>query len=211
MDTLTYIVDKYGLNIERRMPVEIPGMGRDNLAALFCELGFRTGAEIGVEAGLYSEVLCKANPELKLYAVDAWKAYSGYREHVTQSKLDAIFAQAQGRLVLHNCEIIRGFSMDTARLFEPNSLDFVYIDSNHSLPFVIADIHEWSKRVRPGGIIAGHDYKKTKAPIGMLHVVYAVQAYTGAYKISPWFVLGRREVRQGETRDKSRSWMWVKQ
>jgi hypothetical protein len=148
---------------------------------------------------------------LHLHSVDPWKTYSDYREHVTQVKLDRIRADCKRRLSVLNCDIIRGFSMDAVKLFEPSSLDFVYIDGNHDLLHAVQDIHEWSKKVRPGGIVSGHDYKKTKAPVTMLHVVQAVQAYTDAYKIRPWFVLGRRERRPGETRDNSRSWMWVKQ
>lgn len=210
MDTLAYIVDKYSLDIHKRMPVEIPDFGRTDLAALFAELGFRIGVEVGIEVGLYSEILCQANPELELHAVDPWKTYSSYREHVTQAKLDQMYIEARERLTPYNCEIIRQFSMDAVELFEPNSLDFIYIDGNHSLRYITQDICEWSKRVRPGGIVSGHDFKRIKAPVTMLHVVPAVHAYTDAYRISPWFVLGRKEEREGETRDSSRSWMWVK-
>ena len=48
--------------------------------------------------------------------------------------------------------------MEAIKDFEPNSLDFVYIDANHDKEHVTEDIEEWAKIVRPGGIVSGHDY-----------------------------------------------------
>ena len=44
-----------------------------------------------------------------------------------------------------------------------------------------------------------------------IHVKQVVIAYTDAYFIKPWFVLGAYEEIPGQIRDNSRSWMWVKQ
>lgn len=206
MNTLEFIATKYSLNLKRPSPIEIPGMTRAGLAALFAELGFTVGAEIGVERGLYSEVLCQANPGLKLYCVDPWTAYRGYRDHVSQEKLDGFYQEAVERLAKYNCQFTRGFSPQAAVGFDDDSLDFVYIDGNHRLEAVIDDIAAWSKKVRPGGIIAGHDYKRFKWQT-YSHVVEALVAYTTAYRISPWFILGKRNE---PGRDDARSWMWVK-
>ena len=86
----------------------------------------------------------------------------------------------------------------------------VYIDGNHTLPYVINDLIEWSKKVRVGGIVSGHDYRKSKRIITQNHVVYAVHCYTESYRINPWFLLGRKAQMEGEVRDDNRSWMWVK-
>jgi len=37
-------------------------------------------------------------------------------------------------------------------------LDFAYIDGNHSLKSVTADLGAWWPKVKSGGIICGHDY-----------------------------------------------------
>ena len=202
MNTLAYILDRFGLTTHTgRLPWEINAT-RADLASLFAELGYTSGAEIGVERGLYTEELCKANPQATIYAIDAWEAYSGYREHVSQGKLDNFYQDTKERMASYpGCKIIRAYSKDAAAQFKPESLDWVYIDANHDFVQVVNDISVWSRRVRPGGIVAGHDYRKDKGPAAF-HVPFAVQGYTQSYRVSPWFVL------RG---DKSASWMWVKQ
>lgn len=213
MDTLQYIVERFGLDLNvKRYPIAIPNFGRDGLAALFCELGFQAGAEIGVEQGLYTEVLCRANPNAEIHAVDSWAKYPEYREHVTQEKIDQLHQNAIERLQpFPHCKLHKGYSVDVARQFEAGSLDFVYIDANHTLEHVIQDISEWSKRVRRGGIISGHDYRINKPDPYRNHTIPAVHAWTDAYQIRPWFVLGTKDIQEGEVRDRPRSWMWVKQ
>lgn len=210
-DALDYIVDKFGLDLNKKSPIEIPNIGRGNLGGLFKELGFMVGAEIGVERGLFSEKLCQGHPEMKLYGVDAWATYTFYREHVSQSKLDGFYDDTLERMKPYNFYPIRAFSMDAIKHFPDNSLDFVYIDANHEFNHVANDLHEWSKKVRPGGIISGHDYRKSKAKGRYInHVVYVIHAYVQCYRIHPWFLLGTKAKVSGQIRDTTRSWFWMK-
>ena len=213
-----YQLDPTGISDRTRtMPIEIPNITRDKLGDLFRFLGFREGAEVGVERGEFSERLLVSNPHLTLHSIDAWQSHKGYRDHVSQEKLDGFYEATVARLrdVAGDRSIIhRGFSTDVAKEFADASLDFVYIDANHDLPNTIADIHAWSPKVRRGGILAGHDYirRKTRSRTSAeCHVVDAVHAWTTCYDVYPWFVLGRRSpVEPDEIRERSRSWMWVK-
>jgi predicted O-methyltransferase YrrM len=45
-----------------------------------------------------------------------------------------------------------------AEAFEDRSLDLVYIDTWHDYDAVTRDINAWREKVRPGGVLAGHDY-----------------------------------------------------
>lgn len=213
--TLDYIINKYGLKdipFDSTKPcIEIPNVDRMSLTNLFAELGFQTGVEVGVEQGLYSKALLEANRQLKLFCVDPWLAYQGYREHVSQDKLDAFLEITKQRLVNYNFEIVRKLSVDAAKDFEDNSLDFVYIDGNHEFSHVVADICAWYPKVRRGGILSGHDYISRRNPSMGMHVPEAVIGFTSAYKVFPYFVLGRKDKRPGEVRDNSRSWMLVKE
>lgn len=177
-------------------PTRIKMSRWDVFPELLNALGFLRGAEVGVEQGRYSKQLCECIPGLHLLAVDAWQAYRGYREHVSQEKLDGFYEDTLLRLAPYDVTVRRGLSVDVAATVPNGSLDFVYLDGNHTLPFVIADLAAWAPKVRPGGIVAGHDFGRRS--VG--HVQEAVEAWTRAYQIAPWFVL---------TGDKSPSWFWV--
>lgn len=216
-NSLKFIAEKYNLNLEQRhQPLEIPNTTRDTFAVLLAEMGFNLGVEMGVERGLYSEVLLKANPNLKLSCVDAWTAYDNYRDHVSQEELDAIQADATKRLAPFNAVLIKGYSMDVVKGFTDESLDFVYIDGNHEFQQTVNDICEWQKKVKVGGIVAGHDYIKRTSPGYLMHVPMAIHGYVESYNISPLFVLGRKDAdtntnpAKGELRESTRSWFYVK-
>ena len=183
-------------------PIDI-NAGRNDLAGLFSELGFTKGAEIGVERGGYSEMLCQANPNLELFCIDPWKAYPTYRDHTTQKVLDAIHAEAVARLKSYRCHIIRKFSAEAVRDVADAGLDFVYIDANHDAQHVLQDLTLWIPKVKQGGIISGHDFVKYKGKYGEYNQVKdTVLGYTRDNNISPLFVLKDPAGRS--------SWMWVK-
>lgn len=212
MSTLEFILDKYKLKaVVNGGPTEIPNAGRDDMARLFGELGFRRGAEIGVEQGLFSQVLCESIPGVELTCVDAWEAYAGYRDHVGVERLKRFYETARERLAPYNARLVRKFSMEAVKDFEDDSLDFVYIDANHELPWVIDDMYHWGRKVKPGGIISGHDYYRSKRLYTKCHVMYAVHCFTASFRVRPWFIWGSQGKFPGEVRDTSRSWMWVKE
>ncbi len=192
-------------------PAEIPDCSRDDLPQFFNDMGFEVGAEIGVDKGEFSEKFCRAG--LKLFAIDPWKYDNDYQDSRSQDRLDFLYEHTKRVLSPYpSAVIMRKTSMEAVNDFPDNSLDFVYIDGNHQLKYVIEDIFEWSKKVKVGGVISGHDYIYTepRTLAGVCHVIYAVNAFTAAYKIHNWYLLGRKENRPGETRDKWRSWMWIK-
>jgi hypothetical protein len=49
-------------------------------------------------------------------------------------------------------------SWEAAALYEDASLDFCFIDANHTYDCVSRDIDAWLPKVKKGGIFAGHDY-----------------------------------------------------
>ena len=201
-----------GLKLKGK-PAEIPDCSRDDLPQFFIEMGFKIGAEIGVKKGEFSEKFCQAG--LSLYAIDPWLSYPDYGGSETPTETDyfnGLYEQTKKRLSPYSkSKIIRKTSMEAASDIPDNSLDFVYIDSNHQLMYVIEDLVIWSKKVKPGGIISGHDYIYTnpRTQAGTVHVIYALNAYTQAYKIQNWYLLGRKDRVEGEKRDRFRSWMFI--
>jgi hypothetical protein len=210
------IIDGLKLPAGHRNRVEIPNCKRRQLPDFFKQMGYKVGVEIGVYKGDFTRWLLKRGA--KIYAVDPWLAYPDYghpKVHF-QARQDVIYRSAKKRLAPFGdrCEIIRKTSMEAVKDFEDDSIDFVYIDGHHGFKYVAEDIYEWSKKVRKGGIISGHDYALRKFKNDdpwTLQVKFVVDAYTQAFRIKKWYVLGRREVRAGEHRDQFRSWMWFNQ
>ena len=205
MDNLTQILSTFNLAVGKRSPVEIPNANRETLAQLFCALGYKIGVEVGTYKGLYAEMICKHNPGVKLFCVDP---YRQYRNHPKAEDINGAFGEARARLADYNAQFVREYSMDVVEDFADNTLDFVYIDGDHEWNAITQDIYWWSRKVRPGGIVAGHDYRRSRWKHSVLHVVEAVNGYTSAYRIHPWFLLGAKSE---EHRDNYRSWFWVKQ
>lgn len=119
---------------------------RIELAELFYELGFTIGAEIGVFKGWYSRELLGRNPNLFLYCVDPW---------IGKNK---VFEIAKNKLANYNAKIIRKTSAEALNDIADGSLDFVYIDGAHDYENARHDVFGWSKKVRIGGTVSGHDY-----------------------------------------------------
>ena len=217
MTTLDYVINKYNLKIGHQYSLEIPDMGSPQLAELFAELKFTEGAEVGVLNGDYSEILCKANPNLHLYSIDSWKTDSypeGFLEQShplvggeTQKYFDDAYATAVKKLSPYNCTVIRKTSMDAVKDFKDNSLDFVYLDAGHDFLNFTHDLHYWKDKVKVGGIIAGHDYMRFKR-YKMIHVKQVLEAYVYSYRMFPLFILPRRHGHP--RRDAYGNWFLIK-
>jgi len=206
METVEYICRKYNIDLNKNSPFEIPCGRWGELPKLFKDLDFKIGAEIGVLKGEWSENLFKFIPNLKMFCIDKWLRYPGPTMW-RQERLDRYEKEARRRLENHNCKIIKKWSMDAVKDFKNGSLDFIYIDANHTFQFVTNDIAEWSKKVRKGGIISGHDFYTKKIGHNLIvHVEDVVRAWTYLYDIHPWFVL-----RDNDLTSKSVSWMWIKE
>lgn len=121
---------------------------RNELAALFQG----TGCELGVAAGAYSKQIL-TNPKVaKLYAIDRWNDHHGIKEHKLAAERLAV--AGAGR-----CVALRMTFAEARPLFEVNSLDFVYVDGYaHTGQEEGKTLEEWWPLIKPGGILAGHDY-----------------------------------------------------
>lgn len=123
------------------------------------------GVEIGVdEAGFSEHILSKTNMSI-YYCIDTWMDDFGSGVKMRKSTFDTDgdirYQEAQDRLSEFGDRVnfLRESSMEAVTKFSDNSLDFVYIDGDHSVFGIYEDIKNWTSKVRIGGIVAGHDYK----------------------------------------------------
>ena len=183
-------------------PIVIKDSSRNDLPQFFVDRGYKTGVEVGVYKGEYSELLCKAG--LKVYGVDPWIVYKNYRKHPKEPPYEDLYEMTKERLAKYDFTMIRKTSMEALADIPDESLDFCYIDGNHSLPYITQDIYEWQRKVKVGGVISGHDYfidSHNPYWIRACHVKYAVDVAVKVFGIENFYVTSN---------DKYNSWLWVK-
>lgn len=136
-------------------------------SSMINKLGFKIGVEIGVDVGEFSCKLLSICSLDKLYGVDFWPNEFGseFRPGFFIKEGESRYNQCQENLKefiqKQRCELIKATSIDASKKFENNSLDFIYIDGDHSLEMLF-DLYAWTPKVKTGGIIAGHDFKNGK-------------------------------------------------
>jgi len=121
------------------------------------------GAEIGVQRGEFSkEIFHETQVEL-LHLVDPWvhfdSGYDGDPANVPQGAQDENYRYVLGLFGgYYRAKIHRMTSLEAASRLPQGSLDFAYIDANHSYEHVLEDLRAWSRVVKPTGWLMGHDF-----------------------------------------------------
>ena len=206
------------INNEKGNPFYIPDCTREELPELFKELGFKVGAEIGVSLGINMESYCKAG--LTMYGIDPYVNYEDetYRPINMLSRIgiktttfDDVLKIAKERLDKYpNHTFIRKMSMDALANIPDRSLDFIYIDGNHSYGYVAMDLMKWVRKIKKGGILAGHDYYDRKGSRQQRFVGPAVDGFMKSYDVANWYILGRKHPEEGELHERVLSFMFIK-
>jgi hypothetical protein len=126
------------------------------------------GAEIGVFAG---ELSCRLlqKPDLTLTMVDSWKQGDGgddFHANLSQTQQDYYLGATKAATAFagERARILVKDSVDAAKEIEDHSLDFVFIDANHTYEACKADVEAWLPKVKHTGFIAGHDYENPGYP-----------------------------------------------
>lgn len=182
---------------------------RADIPQFFVDMGYKTGAEIGVYKGDFTQQFLDVG--LKVYAIDPWEIYDGYLHHKGQKRQDFVYGHATRALSKYSkCQIMRKKSMDALSDFEDGSLDFVYIDGNHEFRYFADDVYEWEKKVRPGGVVSGHDYIQGMGTNveNTIHCKYVINAYIACYKIKNWYLTDSSYMRRGR---RIPDWFWIKE
>ncbi len=122
------------------------------------------GAEIGVRAGTnLVHMLTSCTKIKKIFAIDPYFPYSeGDGQFVTQEDQDLAKTVMLHRLkrtgLIEKVELLCKTSDDAVDDIMDESLDFVFIDGDHSEEFVRRDIYNYYNKVKNGGIVSGHDF-----------------------------------------------------
>tara|TARA_R110002050_G_scaffold87687_1_gene185645 strand:- start:4941 stop:5525 length:585 start_codon:yes stop_codon:yes gene_type:complete len=135
----------------------------------------KTFVEVGVWKGhsvcyLGDKLRHKLNQQdVNLYAIDLFDETYKYEDnpHILKQKphlYDIFKKNVKNADLTDKIKDIKSCSWDAASKFENQSVDFLFIDADHSYESVIKDITAWMPKMKfpsatsPGGIISGHDY-----------------------------------------------------
>lgn len=131
------------------------------------------GAEIGVFAGELSRRLLSRD-DLTLYLIDSWAtehapAYTAsgdYHAMLTADRQEHFYKLTQHMVSFakDRAHIVRSDSLEAAKGIADGSLDFVFIDADHTYAGCKADIEAWKPKIKKGGFISGHDYENPDFP-----------------------------------------------
>ena len=136
--------------------------------------GYKTGIEIGTAyGGCANHLLTECKLE-KLICVDPYKYYPDMPGLFDQDDYDRLSKQTYKRLMAYTGKYLP-LIMDSKAAFEliemnkdyPKSnlgkqVDFVFLDGLHTYEMVKWEIEHYSKLIRPGGALLGHDYDTFK-------------------------------------------------
>ena len=128
----------------------------DWLANVIQHNDWKVGAEIGVNVGGTTQFILRENPQLFLFAVDNWGEMENNGITKKNKKRFLIFHHAI-RDLKSRVSILEGTSWEMAEKVEDQSLDFIFIDASHQYEHVVKDIKAWTPKLKPEGVIAGHD------------------------------------------------------
>lgn len=140
-----------------------------------------TVAEIGVLRGGFSRHIRRVVKPEKLHLIDPWgrdeepnPQYSSALMHEAYEKVRTSFRADidAGRVTLH-----RDFSTRIAPTFPDHHFDWIYLDGRHDYESVRDDLLAFKDKVKPDGLIVGHDFSTYKRKFG---VVPAVREFTAA-------------------------------
>jgi len=110
-------------------------------------------AEIGVSRGKFTAEIVAANRPRKLHLVDVW-ASERYTDELRQ-RVERTYA---AEIAANSVAINLGLSIEVGRTFPDAYFDWIYIDTDHSYPTTRDELAVYESKMKPGGIIAGHDY-----------------------------------------------------
>lgn len=114
---------------------------------------FKIGVEVGTRTGWFAKYIVD-HTNMTLYCVDPWEINPQLGNPEDSYKMFKFLTHSYKDRIIE----VKDWSPKAAERFEDNSLDFIYIDAEHTYEAVKLDIPAWWSKLKKGGIMAGHDY-----------------------------------------------------
>jgi hypothetical protein len=142
------------------------------------------GVELGVYKGTLSKFILAANQPARLHLVDPWWKYEAdwhwaVGDTSSVRSLGALLIALQKEIASGRVQLHIGDSVSALQALEDHCLDWAYVDSTHAYQQTKGEMAVLKKKIKPGGIIAGDDWRED--PTHRHHGVYrAVREFLAA-------------------------------
>lgn len=143
----------------------VPGVSRFDLwTRVIAERKVRTMAEVGVWRGAFAEAVLSQCPHVeRYYMIDPWRHLDDWNKPANavdekfgkyyNEVLDRTNPWAEKRVVL------RGRTTEVSDDIPDGSLDYAYVDGDHSLRGISIDLVRIWPKIREGGMLGGDDFQ----------------------------------------------------
>jgi predicted O-methyltransferase YrrM len=117
------------------------------------------GCWIGRSSSYMAVEIINSGFDIKFDCIDTWEGSVEHKENYLV-KNDELFNEFKNNIspVAHKINAIRIDSLTASKLYEDETLDFIFIDASHEYEDVKNDILHWKSKVKKNGVIAGHDF-----------------------------------------------------
>ena len=123
--------------------------------------------EIGTYTGCSALTMlpCISRMNGRLYCVDWFRGNPGVTGEITSSYqthniLEIFLSNIKEAGYEDYVTVLVGTSHDVSCIVAQNSVDLIFIDADHRYSHVKSDIQEWFPKLKPGGVICGHDFDR---------------------------------------------------
>jgi hypothetical protein len=120
-------------------------------------------AEVGVWKGEFAaEVLAACSTIATYYMIDPWRHLDDWNKpaNVASQTFEAIRLEAMARTNFASARrrVLRGTTLEVVDAVDDGTLDFAYIDGDHTLRGISTDLISLLPKMRVGGFIGGDDF-----------------------------------------------------
>jgi len=140
-------------------------------------------AEIGVAEGINAESILEMLNVKKMFLVDPYEPYftdARIGDGVTPRGIETKFVDINAKVLVaerlarfkSKIEFVPLYSTEAVHVIP--KVDFAYIDANHDFPHVTEDIENYWPKIKPGGILSGHDFEQNYPGVTKAVVNFAV-------------------------------------
>lgn len=123
----------------------------------------KTVAEIGVWRGDFAACILMLCPTVESYTmIDPWRNLPDWNKPNNRSdeEFASIYTEAMAKTAFaaNRRRVLRGTTVEVVDKIKDSSLDFVYVDGDHTLKGISLDMINILPKVKTGGFIGGDDF-----------------------------------------------------